>query len=63
MTPRLTLATQWPRADKGGLAAIEDWIQQHEQARLVIIDTWPKFRRSRVTGKMSIRWITRTPPK
>lgn len=41
---RLTLAHTWPRMGKGGLEAIDAWINQHQQARLVIIDTWVRFR-------------------
>ena len=46
---RLTLATAWPRADKGGLEALGQWLDAHRDARLVIIDTWARFRRVRVT--------------
>jgi hypothetical protein len=36
---RLTIATQWRRADDGGLADIKLWLAAHPQARLVAIDT------------------------
>src|SRR5262249_30002588 len=45
---RLTLTTACPRADKGGLAFIDDWLQKHKGARLIVIDTWAKFKRARV---------------
>jgi hypothetical protein len=41
---RLKIATEWPRADQGGLADIEAWIQATPNARLVIIDTLAQFR-------------------
>jgi hypothetical protein len=44
---RLHFIRQCPRQDKGGLKVITDWLESHEQARLVIIDTWAKFRPSR----------------
>lgn len=43
-SPRLTLATKWPRMDKGGLDVIVAWAQERRQARAVIIDTWAKFK-------------------
>jgi hypothetical protein len=48
--PRLTLAREWPRQDKGGLALIQRWLHEHPAARLVVIDTWAKFRPGRVRG-------------
>jgi hypothetical protein len=36
--------TQWPRADQGGVEAIEKWCETHPDARLVIIDVLAKFR-------------------
>ena len=41
---RLTLATHWPRQDKGGLAAVEHWLTERKGARLVIVDTWPRYK-------------------
>jgi hypothetical protein len=40
----LQLARSWPRQDKGGLAEIFEWLHGHLDARLVVVDTWPKFR-------------------
>jgi hypothetical protein len=43
-SPRLHLAHVWPRQDKGGLDALDEWLLEHPQARLVIIDTWGRWR-------------------
>jgi hypothetical protein len=42
----LILHTLWPRADKGGLTFIREWLDdnKNESPRLVIIDTLAKFR-------------------
>jgi hypothetical protein len=40
----LCLETEWPRADFGGLAKIEAWLDEHPNARLVIIDVLAMFR-------------------
>jgi len=41
---RLYLATDWPRANEGGIAAIGTWIQEHPDARLVIVDVLAMFK-------------------
>jgi hypothetical protein len=41
----LEIATEWPRADQGGLADVERWLQAHPNARLVIVDTLAQFRK------------------
>jgi hypothetical protein len=46
----LEIATEWPRADQGGLADIEQWLRAHPNARLVIVDTLAQFRKLS-TGK------------
>jgi hypothetical protein len=50
----LTFATEWPRADQGGVAAIEKWIEDAAAAgrkpRLVIVDTLAQFR-THTTGQ------------
>jgi hypothetical protein len=40
----LTLATECPRLDAGGLLAIKTWLQAFPEARLVIVDTLAKIR-------------------
>jgi AAA domain len=49
---RLTFATEWPKADQGGLARIEAWILSVEAPRLVIVDTLAHFRKA-PSGKSS----------
>ena len=41
---RLHLATEWPRANEGGIAAIRTWIKEHRGARLVIVDVLAMFK-------------------
>lgn len=48
--PGLSMATEWPRADQGGLPDIETWITSVQTPRLIIIDTLAKFRKP-PTGK------------
>src|SRR5262249_28335061 len=40
----LELTTDWARVDEGGLYQIEQWLQTHPDARLVIVDTLAKMR-------------------
>ncbi len=47
----LTFATKWPRQDKGGILALAEWLEEHKgRARLVVIDTWAKFRPPKSAG-------------
>jgi AAA domain len=41
---RLTLTTEWRRADEGGLADIENWCKSVSLPVLIVIDTLEKFR-------------------
>ncbi len=41
---RLHLATEWPRANDGGIEAIRAWIFEHPEARLVIVDVLAMFK-------------------
>jgi hypothetical protein len=36
---RLHVATDWPRLGEGGLTQIEEWLQDHPKAAMVVIDT------------------------
>jgi hypothetical protein len=48
---RLTLVTEWPRLDNGGLTLIRGWLEEHPKARLVVIDTWARIKpRIRTNG-------------
>ena len=40
----LHLATAWPRLDQGGLQHLEAWLESHQEARLLIVDTLQKLR-------------------
>jgi AAA domain len=48
----LQIATQWRRADAGGLDDLQSWLNAHPRARLVVIDTLQMIRgqRSKADG-------------
>lgn len=41
---RLSVATEWPKLDAGGRLMLEAWLQQHEAARLIVVDTFKRIR-------------------
>ncbi|MDP2355208.1 MAG: AAA family ATPase [Beijerinckiaceae bacterium] len=41
---RFDFATEWPRANEGGLDAIRDWIRSKPNPRLIIVDVLAQFR-------------------
>lgn len=47
---KLTLARAWPRQDRGGLEALRAFLEAHRDTKLVIIDTWQKFRPPKLRG-------------
>lgn len=47
----LQFETEWPRADQGGLQKITDWLTDHPDAKLVIIDVLKMFRANRKGNK------------
>jgi hypothetical protein len=44
----LHFARNWPRMDKMGGSGLIDWLDAHPACKLVIIDTWPKFKPVRI---------------
>jgi len=51
----LHLEPEWPRADAGGLAKIEEWLDSHPDARLVVVDVRAMFRPLMGTNKKRLR--------
>jgi hypothetical protein len=47
---RLHLETAWPRLDEGGTDKLGTWLDDHPDARVVLIDVWPRIR-PRVTKR------------
>jgi hypothetical protein len=47
--PGLHLETVWPRLDEGGADELAAWLDERPDARLVLIDVWPRVR-PRVKG-------------
>jgi hypothetical protein len=41
---RLQIETTWSRLDDGGAVEIDKWLVEHPDARLVIVDVWPRIR-------------------
>lgn len=48
---RLTFGPDWPRANEGGVAQIEAWINSVERPTLIVIDTLQKFRKPQSANK------------
>jgi len=44
---RLHVAHIWPKLDQGGHEAIDDWLEKHPEASLVIVDVWKYIRHKR----------------
>lgn len=40
----LQIETAWPRMDEGGADALDEWLDNHMAARLILIDVWPRIR-------------------
>jgi len=41
---KLEVVTEWPRLNQGGLEAIDAWINQHADARFLLVDTFKMLR-------------------
>jgi RecA-family ATPase len=50
--PEMHMAVEWPRADEGGVERLADFLTEHPDTRLVVIDTFARFK-SRATGRRS----------
>lgn len=42
--PRLSVAVEWKRQDKGGVEDLYNWLEKATDPRLIVIDVWAKFR-------------------
>lgn len=40
----LIIAESWPRLDKGGLEALQDFLKEHDDCKLVVIDSFVKIK-------------------
>jgi hypothetical protein len=40
----LILAERWPRLDKGGFEALGEWLKEHSDCRMVVIDSFTKIK-------------------
>jgi len=49
-TGKLHFAFEWPKIDKGGLEMLGNWLKDHSNAKLVIIDTLARIRGAKRSG-------------
>lgn len=54
--PGCLFATEWPRANEGGIQAIREWIERTENPRLIVVDVLAMFRPT--TGGREARYET-----
>ena len=43
----LILAENWPRLDKGGLEALQEFLKEHSDCRLVVVDSYSRIKPTR----------------
>ena len=42
--------TKWARSDQGGVDDLREWLDEHPRARMIVIDTFVKFRKPSTKG-------------
>lgn len=40
----VSIAYEWPQLENGGLEKLHDWLDRHPECRVILIDTWQRFR-------------------
>ncbi len=41
---QMHIATEWPRINEGGEEMLDEWLEEHDETRLVVIDTFKRVR-------------------
>jgi len=49
-TNQVHFAFRWPRMDAGGLESLAEWLKKYPTVKLVVIDTFTRFRPLRSNG-------------
>lgn len=56
-TNMMHFALKWPRIDAGGLEDLAGWLQKHPTVKLVVIDTFTRFRPLKSNGTYSKDYV------